>query len=98
MIPAIVAALLVVVVALPWIIPPPERAPAFMMIRPRGRDHPELIWYFFRRSVTRGRALLPILIGVVAGSVSGALAGAASGFFRVAQVTARSVDCLERQG
>jgi ABC-type dipeptide/oligopeptide/nickel transport system permease subunit len=92
-IPAVVAAVLLAIVMVPWVVPRPERPSAVVLLRPRGRDHPELIWYFFRHSIASGQALLPILLGVAVGSAAGVIAGTASGFFRL-HLIGRSVDTV----
>jgi ABC-type dipeptide/oligopeptide/nickel transport system permease subunit len=90
------AALAIVTLALhavPWALTNLDRIPAVLMIRPRGRDHPGLVWSFFLLAVQRGTALTAMLFAVSGGAVAGVIGGIGSGYFRL-NVIERGVDAV----
>ena len=92
----LLATLVVVVLAIhvvPWTLGNLERIPTLLSMRPRGREHPELIWSFFLLAVQRGASLAPILMAVCGGATFGLLAGIGSGYFRL-NLIERGVDAV----
>ncbi len=80
--PLLAAIAVAALVVLPWVVPVPDRPGVTILIRPNVREHPFLIWYFFRLALSNGRFLLVVLITALGGSVAGSLLGIFAGYYR----------------